>query len=158
MLVGPFKDFSARAKAMIKKRVAVFFNIFLLLSAGASLSLAQVIHDPDEPALLTNIILAKVDGGLDIKLLCTFFSFYKAFDLEAPNRIVIDFYGVEDIAAPREIEVNHSGVLKIRAGMYLESVARVVLEVPDDMPPYEITPIRGGLKLAIRPRTPVPHK
>lgn len=66
MLVGPFRDFSARAKAMIKKRVAVFFSIVLLLSAGASLSLAQVIHDPDEPALLTNIVLAKVDGGLDV--------------------------------------------------------------------------------------------
>ena len=143
---------------MIKKRVAVFFSIVSLLSAGASPSLAQVIHDPDEPALLTNIVLAKVDGGLDVKLLCTFFSFHKAFGLQEPNRIVIDFHGVEDIAVPREIEVNHSGVLKIRAGMYLESVARVVIEVPDEMPSYEITPIRGGLKLAIRPRASVPHK
>jgi len=89
---------------------------------------------------------------------CTFFSFHKAIELQEPNRIVIDFHGVEDIAAPRGIDVNHSGVLKIRAGMYLERVARVVIEVGDDIPPYEITPIQGGLKLSIRPRAPIPHK
>jgi len=137
---------------MTGKRSIVSIGMICVLALGLSPAMGQVITEPDVPALLTHIILSKADDGLDIKLLCTFYSSYQAIELGSPNRLVINLNGVEDIAAPRSIEVNQSGLLKIRAGMYLKGIARVVLDLIDDMPSYRIAPIKDGLILSIRPR------
>jgi hypothetical protein len=143
---------SLNNKAMTGKRPIVSIGMIYVLALAVPLAMGQVIAEPDVPALLTHIILTKAADGLDIKLLFTFYSSYQAIELSSPNRIVINLNGVEDIAAPRLIEVNQSGVLQIRAGMYLKGVARVVLDLTDDMPSYRIAPIKDGLILSIRPR------
>jgi hypothetical protein len=137
---------------MTGERSIVLIGMICVLAFGVPLAKGQVIDEPDVPALLTHILSAPAADGLDIKLLCTFYSSYKVIELSSPNRIVINLNGVEDIAAPRLIEVNQSGVVKIRSGMYLEGVARVVLDLADDMPSYRIVPIKDGLILSIRPR------
>lgn len=137
---------------MTGRRSIVSIVMICVLAGGVSPAMGQVISEPDVPALLTHIILTKAADGLDIKLLFTFYSSYQAIELSSPNRIVINLNGVEDIAAPRLIEVNQSGVLQIRAGMYLKGVARVVLDLTEDMPSYRLSPIKDGLILSIRPR------
>jgi len=137
---------------MTGKRSIVLIEITCVLALGVSPAIGQAVAEQDVPALLTHIMLTKSAEGLDIKLLCTFYSSYQAVELSVPNRIVVNLNGVEDIAAPRLIEVNQSGVLRIRAGMYLEGIARVVLDLADDMPSYRIVPIKDGLLLSIRPR------
>jgi len=137
---------------MTGKRSIVLIGITFVLVLGVSPAIGQVIAEQDVPALLTHIILTQPAEGLDIKLLCTFYSSYQAIELSSPNRIVVNLNGVEDIAAPRLIEVNQSGVERIRAGMYSEGVARVVIDLADDMPSYRLVPIKEGLLLSIRPR------
>ena len=138
---------------MTGKRSIVSIGMICLLALRLSPAMGQVTTEPDVPALLTHIILSRADDGLDIKLLCTFYSSYQAIELGSPNRLVINLNGVEDIAAPRSIEVNQAGLLKIRAGMYLKGIARVVLDLTDEMPFYRIAPIKDGLILSIRPRS-----
>jgi hypothetical protein len=137
---------------MTGKRSIVLIGITYILALGISLAISQVTTEPDVPALLTHIMPAKAANGLDIKLLCPFYSSYQAIELRSPNRIVINLNGIEDIAAPRLIEVYQSGVEKIRAGMYLKGIARVVIDLTGDMPSYSIVPIKDGLILSIRPR------
>ncbi len=137
---------------MTRKALLFIVLIGFCFSLGLRPATAQVIGEPDIPALLTHIVPAKTPEGVDIKLVCTFYSKYKAAEFHSPNRIVIDLNGVEDIAAPRLIEFNQSGLLRIRAGMYLEGVARVVLDLAEEMPSYKIVPVKDGLLLLIRPR------
>jgi len=137
---------------MTGKRSIVLLGVICVLALGVSPVMGQVITDPDVPALLTYILPVPAAGGLDIKLLCTFYSSYSVIELDSPNRIAIDLNGVEDIAAARLVEVSQSGILRIRAGMYSEGIARVVLDLADDMPSYRVARIKDGLLLSIRPR------
>jgi tetratricopeptide (TPR) repeat protein len=101
-----------------------------------------------ELPLLERIILQKDPNSLEVKILCNKYSRHRKFELKSPTRIVVDLYNIENIRASRRTQVNDFGIATIRAGQYKTNIARVVFDIRDKMPLYEVKEIEGGVQLS----------
>ena len=126
---------------MTKKKILFYPYLFLFLLSLATLSFSK------EKGTLEKIVTSKGIKTLEVKVLLSFYSYYRQFELSNPNRVIVDFFSVEDIKALRHLKANNFGVLAIRAGMFKPDIARVVFDLIEEIPPYEIESIKGGLRV-----------
>jgi tetratricopeptide (TPR) repeat protein len=101
-----------------------------------------------ELPFLERIILQKDTNSLEVKILCNRFSRHRKFELKSPSRIVVDLYNIESIRASRRTQVNDFGITTMRTGQFKSNIARVVFDIKDKMPLYEIKEIQGGVQLS----------
>jgi len=133
--------------------------VFLLFISCVSLSFSAEKDGPNQIGLLENIVLSRVADTLEVKILCDFYTSHRQFVLTNPNKIVIDLSNIEDIKTSRYFEVNEFGIQTIRTGMFKSDVARIVFDLEEEIPPYKIEAIQGGLKVSFWPvEAPEPQK
>lgn len=70
---------------------------------------------------------------------------YKKFRLDNPPRLVIDFLQVKEYFSDSSIPVQNKGVRAIRVGKYKPDITRVVFDLTESLPSYEIKQIRGEI-------------
>lgn len=63
---------------------------------------------------------------------------YNVFNLDSPDRVVVDIANVMEIETKKEIAVNHPKIRKVRLGLH-ENKARVVFDCKGRIQPYDVT-------------------
>lgn len=63
---------------------------------------------------------------------------YNVFNLEAPDRVVVDIENAMEIETKKEIAVNSPRIKKVRLGLH-DNKARVVFDCKGKIPPYDVT-------------------
>nr|MQY60934.1 AMIN domain-containing protein [bacterium] len=114
---------------MIRKNLSLFPFSFIFIILLATFSFSQ------QRDSIEKIVISKTEKTLEVRVLLSFFSYYRQFELSGPNRVVIDCFDTRSIKAPRFLRVNALGVRGIRTGMYKPSIARVVFDMIDQIPP-----------------------
>lgn len=132
------------------KKNAIFFPcLFLIILSLILVSYSRGQEVPKKTGVLERIIISKEADRLDVKILFNVFTIRHQFVLANPNRLVIDFINLEKINAAPSYKVNHLGVLSIRTGMFKPNIARVVLDIAGEIPPYYIESIENGVNVFI---------
>lgn len=75
---------------------------------------------------------------------------YQHFELRDPSRLVVEFSPIGDIQAGESQEVNAFGVKTIRVGRFKPQIARVVFDLVEGLPSYEIIQVETGIKVVFR--------
>jgi hypothetical protein len=75
---------------------------------------------------------------------------YQHFELRNPARLVVEFSPVGEILAGESQEVNAYSVKTIRVGRFQPQTARVVFDLAEELPSYEIIQIETGIKVVFR--------
>jgi hypothetical protein len=130
---------------MIRKNLSLFHFLFIFIILLATFSFSQ------QRGSLEKIVISKTEKTIEVSVLLSYFSYYRQFELSGPNRVIIDFFDTRSIKAPRFLRVNALGVRGIRTGMYKPGIARVVFDMIDQIPPYEIESIENGLRILFWP-------
>lgn len=72
---------------------------------------------------------------------------YEIFGLRAPSRLVIDLFPIQKISVGPYVDIGIIGVMRIRVGEFQPQVARVVFDLGERIPNYQVTSIEGGIKM-----------
>ncbi len=126
---------------MIWKNLYLFPFLFIFIILLATFSFSQ------QSGSLEKIVISKTEKTLEVKVLLSFFSYYRQFELSGPNRVVIDCFDTRSIKVPSFLRVNALGVRGIRTGMFRPGTARVVFDMIDQIPPYKNESIENGLRI-----------
>jgi len=130
---------------MTRKNLSLFPFLLLFIFLIATFSFSQ------QRGSIEKIVISKTEKTLEVRVLLSFFSYYRQFELSGPNRVVIDCFDIRAIKAPRFLRVNALGVRGIRTGMFRANIARVVFDMLDGIPPYKIESIDNGLRILFWP-------
>jgi hypothetical protein len=109
------------------------------------------------PSLVTlseKIKLSQETDSFYVQLGYAGFSSFRSFEMEGPNRIVIDLYDLPESAGFERHRVNDRGIDNIRVGMFQSDIARVVFDFTQEILPYRIDQTESGLKIQFRPSEP----
>lgn len=144
---------------MVSSKFRFLSLLFLLFISCVNLFFSADKDGPTQIGLLENIVFSRATNTIEVKILCNFYTRHRQFVLSNPNKIVIDLFNIEDIKTSRYFEVNDFGIQAIRAGMFKIDIARVVFDLIEEIPPYKIEKIQGGLKVSFWPvKAPEPQK
>jgi hypothetical protein len=130
---------------MTRKNLSLFPFLLLFIFLLATFSFSQ------QKGSIEKIVISKTEKTLEVRVILSFFSYYRQFELPRPNRVGIDCFDTRSIKAPRFLRVNALGVRGIRTGMFKPGVARIVFDMIDQMPPYKIETIANGLRILFWP-------
>jgi hypothetical protein len=134
---------------MNRKRIHTSISLLCLLFLFAGLSFSEEKGQSKQLGLLEDIVLSRAQNILEVKILAIPFTSHRLHELSNPNRIIIDLFDIGGIKANRHLDVNDFGIKTIRAGMFKSDVSRIVFDLEDQIPLYEIERISGGLKVKI---------
>ena len=73
---------------------------------------------------------------------------YEIFGLRAPSRLVVDLFPIQKISVGPYVDIGIIGVMRVRIGEFQPQVARVVFDLGERIPNYQVTSIEGGVKVA----------
>lgn len=132
---------------MRNKKTALLFCTILLFLSFTIPSYSKEYNILTQAGTLDDIIISKEQNTLEVKILLTRYTKSDHFKLARLNRIVIDFFGVKNITASRRIDVYDFGISTIRTGMFKPDIARVVFDLEETIPLYQIEDIQGGMKV-----------
>jgi len=68
--------------------------------------------------------------------------------LIGPNRLVIDFKNVDEFLPEPSLDVSRIGVIGIRTGKPQPDINRVVFDLEEELPRYEINEVETGLEIS----------
>ncbi|MFC2168168.1 AMIN domain-containing protein [Acidobacteriota bacterium] len=122
--------------------VLCFSVLFSILSYSAELHLQS-------QGILEKVAIERLPDHLEVNLHLTQKTNFNSFLLEEPNRLVIDLFQVERFSNSPQIEVSAFGLNKIRTGINRPGVVRVVFDLQDRVPHYEIGEEGSSIKIEI---------
>ncbi len=130
---------------MTRKNLSLFPFLLLFIFILTTFSYSQ------KTGSIERIVISKTERTLEIRVLLSYFTYYRQFELSGPNRVVFDFFDTTAIEAPRYLRVNALGVRGVRTGRFRRDVARVVFDMLDGIPPYKTVTIENGLRILFWP-------
>ena len=130
---------------MTRKNLSLFPFLFMFIFLLATFSFSQ------QKGSIEKIVVSKTEKTVEVRVILSFFSYYRQFELSGPNRVVIDCFDIRAIKAPRFLRVNALGIRGIRTGRFKANIARVVFDMIDGIPPYKIETTDNGLRILFWP-------
>jgi len=134
---------------MYKKRINFLSGLTIFFLFLTSFSFSEENSQSKKIGILEDIVLSRAQNVLEVKILFLPYTSHRIFELSNPNRIVADLLSIKVIKAVRYLDVNDFGIKAIRVGQFKPDVARVVLDIEEQIPLYDIERIPGGLKLKV---------
>lgn len=132
---------------MKKKEIHIILSLTLLILCLAGFSYAQQEMTAKQPGILEDILISKAQNYLEVDILIKPYTSHIIFDLYQPNRLVIEFFNVGFSQTDSFFDVSDFGVQAIRVGLHENAVTRVVFDVIDQFPSYEVERTPDGLKV-----------
>ena len=122
---------------MMKQRVWILAAAVVLVAAtGFQAAIAGTETAPNEEGLIWNLLDLRVNGGSAEQPVVTLAmdgpGGYEVFNLEDPDRLVLDLHGVVSQLERHSYSIGAAGVLRARAGQYTvepNPVSRVVFDL-----------------------------
>ncbi len=75
---------------------------------------------------------------------------YQHFELKDPSRLVVEISPVGEIHAEASYDINAFGVKTVRVGRYKPETARIVFDLVEALPSYEIIQVANGIEVVFR--------
>ena len=119
--------------------------IILLITSSAFLAVGQ-----ENLAVFKNIQIEKGEKSLTVILDITGNYSFQHFELKNPARLVVEFSPVGEIRTEATQDISTAGVKQIRTGRFQPQTARVVFDLADLLPSYEITQVSQGIQVVFR--------
>ncbi len=130
-------------KKALKFSRSAFCLLFLL-----SFSFGQENKEQDS-SVLKSIYYQKLEQNLEVSITVIGNFIYQPFELKEPSRLVIDLSPVNEILCSPKMDINDFGVLSIRTAIFQPSIVRIVIDLQDQFPKYEISRTEEGLKVIL---------
>ncbi|MBN1223234.1 MAG: AMIN domain-containing protein [Candidatus Aminicenantes bacterium] len=130
-------------KKIIKPVMIVTMVLFSMNMAGAKTFQENL-------AVFKSVQIQRGENTLDVTIEIEGTYSYQHFELEEPMRLVVEFSPVGEIHAAAVQEVNTAGVKSIRTGRFQTQTARVVFDLLETQPSYEITQSDKGIQVSIQ--------
>lgn len=137
---------------MTKNNLILLPCLLLILLNFTMLSLSK------ESGVLENIVFSKGEKTLEIKIILSPYTYHREFKLFNPYRICIDIFNIKSIQSPPLIQVDSLGIGAIRASMYKSNIARVVIDLTEEFPPYKSESFEQGLRIVFWPEEEPPEE
>lgn len=125
--------------------------IILMIAAPSAHSAGQ-----ENLAIFKNIQVDRGENLLTVTLEVEGQYSYQHFELKNPARLVVEFSPVGDIRTDASQEINAAGVKQIRTGRFQPQTARVVFDLADILPSYEIAQVSQGIRVVFRTQAGIP--
>jgi len=129
------------------------FAVVLLMTHTAAPAPGQ-----ENLAVFKNIQVERGDNSLTVTLDIEGHYSYQHFELKNPARLVVEFSPVGDIRTDASQEINTAGVKQIRTGRFQPQTARVVFDLVEVLPSYEITKVSQGIQVVFRAQEQIPPR
>jgi hypothetical protein len=143
---------------MNKMRSMIAGLLFFCVLLWAAFPLQAQQPSAANPGVLKDIQVMNSSSGLEVRIILTGLTSYKAFELSSPTRLVLDLSGIEKVEAAPEITIGAGGILRVRSGLFSQDTGRIVFDTDGKMPRYEIVKIAEGLKVTFAPAVPPVQK
>jgi hypothetical protein len=101
-------------------------------------------------AVFKSIQVQKLPESLEVTLEVEGEFGYQHFELRDPSRLVVEFSPIGDILTGESQDVNVINVKMIRVGRFQPQTARVVFDLAEEVPSYEIIQVENGIKVVFR--------
>jgi hypothetical protein len=75
---------------------------------------------------------------------------YQHFELNNPSRLVVEISPLGEIRTEESYEINAFGVNAVRTGRYKPDTARIVFDLQENQPSYEIIQVDNGIEVVFR--------
>ena len=75
---------------------------------------------------------------------------YQHFELKDPSRLVVEISPVGEIRAEASYDINAFGVKAVRTGRFKPDIARIVFDLEETLPSYEIIQVANGIEVVFR--------
>ena len=75
---------------------------------------------------------------------------YQHFELKDPSRLVVEISPVGEIRAEASYDINAFGVKAVRTGRFKPDIARIVFDLVETLPSYEIIQVANGIEVVFR--------
>lgn len=98
--------------------------------------------------VIKNISIQKLESRLSVLIEFDKGISYESFALIGPNRLVIDFKNVDEFLPKPSMDVNSFRVIRIRAGKPQPDINRVVFDLEEELPRYEIIELDAGMEVS----------
>lgn len=138
---------------LVKKRVKYWVNLknmkkitlLLVLILFASTTL---LSQAGKSRVIKNISIKKLESRLSVLIEFDKGISYESFALIGPNRLVINFKNVDEFLPKPSMDVNSFRVIRIRAGKPQPDINRVVFDLEEELPRYEINEVDAGVEVS----------
>lgn len=98
-------------------------------------------------AAVKNIEYQKTEAGLEVVMAIQGVFNFQHFELDDPARLVIDISPAKIELSQPLIEINHLGISGVRIGDVQPGTVRVVFDLSESLPPYEIIQDEPGIRV-----------
>lgn len=112
--------------------------------------IAQADTSQENSTVFKSVQVQRLPESLEVTLEVDGEFGYQHFELRDPSRLVVEFSPIGDIQAGESQEVNAYGVRTIRVGRFKPQTARVVFDLAEELPSYEIIQVETGIKVVFR--------
>lgn len=119
----------------------------ILITILSITNMATLAAEQENLAVFKSIQVDKGDSSLTVTLDIEGHYSYQHFELKNPARLVVEFSPIGDIRTEASQEVNTAGVKLIRTGRFQPQTARVVFDLADMLPSYEISQVSRGIQV-----------
>lgn len=143
ILISKLKTKEAYMKNMYRGFVVAIALLFFILNGQALLAISGA----QEVSELKDIVVQKTGTELQVNVKIQGKFSFEIFELQKPNRLIVDFSSIEKISSEPTIQINDFGVLSVRAGQFQPKVARLVFDLDEKTPLHRISQVEDGLKI-----------
>ena len=107
-------------------------------------------------AVFKSIQVQRGENTLEVTLVIEGAYSYQHFELQEPPRLVVEFSPAGEIHPEAFQEVNAAGVKSIRTGRFQAQTARIVFDLLETQPSYEISQLEKGIQVLFRAPEGIP--
>jgi len=127
-------------------------HLTLLMSAVMLFSIcaAEIFGGQEDIAVLEKIELERSTDFLRATISISGNFGYQHFELEEPSRLVVEITPVGEIHTEELVDVDAFGVKTVRTGRFKPDTARIVFDLVERLPSYEIVQVDGGIEVVFR--------
>jgi hypothetical protein len=130
------------------KKIFITFMLSTFVLSGVSVS--AIYGEQEDQASLEIIELDRTAESLKVIIVVSGEFGYQHFELEDPARLVVEISTVGEIRTEEFYDVDAFGVKAVRTGRYKPDTARIVFDLMEIPPSYEILQVASGIEVVFR--------
>lgn len=130
------------------KKICIAFLISTVIFLGSSAP--GICGGQEDQAVLATIDFDQNEEVLRVVIGIAGEFGYQHFELQDPSRLVVEISPVGEIQTEESYDVNAFGVKTVRTGRFKPDTARIVFDLMETLPSYEIVQVANGIEVVFR--------
>ncbi len=115
-----------------------------------ALGTPEIYGGQEDQAVLEKLDLNKTSDFLKVVIGVSGEFGYQHFELKEPSRLVVEISPVGEMRVDESYDINAFGVRAVRTGRFKPDTARIVFDLVEALPSYEIIQVANGIEVVFR--------